>query len=135
MKGGVSLASQGSVLARVYTSDAFIPLRNVPVVFTQDLPDGKKTVLAIRYTNSSGLTAPLLVEAPDISNSLTPDSSLKPYATVDIQVEYPGYNGVLAQDVQVFPGQETIQGLQLRPLPIFSIEDGGITIPGSSQNL
>ena len=135
MKGGVSLASQGSVLARVYTSDAFIPLRNVPVVFTQDLPDGKKTVLAIRYTNSSGLTAPIQIDTPDAADSLTPDSSLKPYATVDIQVEYPGYNGVLAQDVQVFPGQETIQGLQLRPLPFFSVEDGGITIPGSSQNL
>ncbi len=135
MKGGVFLASQGSVLARVYTSDAFLPLRDVPVVFTQSLPDGKKTVLAIRYTNSSGLTAPLFVETPDAADSLTPDASLQPYAKVDIQVEYPGYGGILAEGVQVFPGQETIQGLQLRPLPAVSIENGGVTIPGSSQNL
>ena len=135
MKGGVFLASQGSVLARVYTSDAFLPLANVPVLFTKALPDGKKTVLAIRYTDSSGLTAPVFAETPDLANSLTPNTALQPYATIDIQVEYPGYNGVLAQGVQIFSGQETIQGLQLRPLPAFSIADGGITIPGSSQNL
>lgn len=135
MKGGMPLASQGSVIARVYTSDAFLPLRNVPVVFTQTLPDGGKTVLAIRYTNSSGLTEPLYVQTPDASESLTPGAALKPYATIDIQVEYPGYGGILAEGVQVFPGSETIQGLQLRPLPVTSIENGGTKIPGSSQNL
>ena len=129
------MASQGSVIARVYTSDAYLPLRNVPVVFSQTLPDGTKTVLAIRYTDTSGLTAPLAVETPDTSDSLTPGSVLRPYATVDIQVEYPGYGGILAEGVQVFPGVETIQGLQLRPLPVTSVQNGGTIYPGSSQNL
>ena len=129
------MASQGSVIARVYTSDAYLPLRNVPVVFTQTLPDSKKNVLAIRYTNSSGLTEPLFIETPDTSESLSPGSALKPYATVDIQVEYPGFGGITAEGVQVFPGSETIQGLQLRPLPVTSTENGSTKIPGSSQNL
>lgn len=129
------MASQGSVIARVYTSDAYLPLRNVPVVFSQTLPDGTKTVLAIRYTDLSGLTQPLLVQTPDTSDSLKPGAVLRPYATVDIQVEYPGYGGILAEGVQVFPGVETIQGLQLRPLPITSVQDGGTIYPGSSQNL
>ena len=128
------MASQGSVIARVYTSDAFLPLRNVPVVFTQTGTDNKK-LLAIRYTNSSGLTEPLFIETPEAVESLTPGAALKPYATVDIQVEYPGYGGILAEGVQVFPGSETIQGLQLRPLPVTSAEYGSTKIPGSSQNL
>lgn len=129
------MASQGSVIARVYTSDAYLPLSGVPVVFTQTLPNGSKTVLAIRYTNSSGLTEPLFIETPDAAQSLTPGAVLRPYATVDIQVEYPGYGGILAENVQVFPGSETIQGLQLRPLPVTSMEGSGTKIPGSSQNL
>ncbi len=129
------MASQGSVIARVYTSDAFLPLRGVPVTFTQSRSDGGKTLLAIRYTNSSGLTEPLYIETPDASESLSPGAALRPYATVDIQVEYPGYGGILAEGVQVFPNSETIQGLQLRPLPVTSIENGSTKIPGSSQNL
>lgn len=129
------MPSQGTVLAHVYTSNAFLPLRDVPVVFTRTLPNGETTVLSIRYTNSSGLTEPFPVETPDPSASLTPNSDSQPYTTINIQVEYPGYNGVLAQGVQIFPDLETVQDLQLRPLPISSIENGGITIPGSSQNL
>ena len=129
------MASQGSVIARVYTSDAYLPLRDVPVVFTQVQPNGDRSVLAIRYTDTSGLTAPLYIQTPDSSDSLTPGAALQPYASVDIQVEYPGYGGILAEGVQIFPGVETIQGLQLRPLPVTSIEGGGTKYPGSSQNL
>ena len=129
------MASQGSVIARVYTSDAYIPLQDVPVTFTQTLPDGGLRLLAIRRTNSSGLTAPLFVETPDVSESQRPGAALKPYASLNIQVEYPGYGGILVEGVQVFPGVETIQGLQLRPLPVTSIETGKTTFPGASQNL
>ncbi len=59
---GFFLASQGTVIARVYTSDAFLPLANVPVTFTQLQPDGSRKLLAVRLTNSSGMTAPLPVE-------------------------------------------------------------------------
>ena len=104
------MSSQGSLIVRVYTSDAFLPLRDVPVVISQD---GK--LLAIRRTDSSGLTEPLPVDTPDEIESLSP-GYLKPYATVDIQVEYPGYGGILAEGVQIFPGVETIQGLQLIPV-------------------
>ena len=129
------MSSQGSVIARVYTSDAYIPLAGATVTFTQALEDGTKRLLAIRQTDSSGLTAPLFLETPDPSQSLTPGASIRPYATVDIQVEVPGYGGILAEGVQVFPSVETIQGLQLRPLPVTDYENGQTTVPGSKQNL
>ncbi len=130
------MASQGTVIARVYTSDAFLPLADVPVTFTQVQPDGTRRLLAVRFTNSSGLTAPLAVATPDVSDSLTPGSVLKPYATIDISVDYPGYGSILAEGVQVFPGVETIQGLKLLPLPTLPSEaDPAVRFPGSTQNL
>lgn len=130
------MASQGTVIARVYTSDALLPLPGVPVTFTQVQPDGSRELLAIRLTNSSGMTAPLPVNTPDASESLSPGLMLKPYATVDISVALPGYDGILAEGVQVFPGVETIQALQLLPLPSLPGERGSsVSFPGSSQNL
>ena len=130
------MASQGTVIARVYTSDALLPLANVPVTFTQIQPDGSRKLLAVRLTNSSGMTAPLPVETPDASESLSPGLMAKPYAIVDISVEYPGYGGILAEGVQIFPGVETIQALQLVPLPSLPGEqDQSVLFPGSSQNL
>ena len=128
------MASQGSVIARVYTSDAYLPLQGVPVAFTQTTADGERKLLAVRMTDSSGLTAPLFIDTPDASESLTPGSTLRPYATVDIRTAFPGYNSVSAEGVQIFPGVETIQGLQLRPVSNAE-QDESITFPGSSQNL
>lgn len=129
------MSAQGSVIARVYTSDAYIPLAQVPVTFTQVLPEGGRRLLAIRRTDSSGLTKPLFVDTPELAESQHPGSTIRPYATLDIQVEYPGYGGILVEGVQVFPSVETIQGLQLRPLPSASTEGDQVTYPGSSQNL
>jgi len=125
------LASQGTVIARVYTSDAYLPLRGVPVTFTQTLPDGSRQLLAIRTTDSSGLTEPLSVQTPDAADSLSPGSVLRPYATVDISAAAPGYGSLLAEGVQIFPGVETIQGLQLFPRSQLSRTAGETVISGS----
>ena len=125
---------QGSVIARVYTSDAYLPLSNVPVIFSQVDESGANSLLAIHITNSSGLTEPLYVETPNETDSLTPGSTIRPYATINIQAAKPGYTNVYAEGVQIFPGVETIQGIQLRPV---SNQEQGVldTIQESTQNL
>lgn len=127
------MASQGSIITRVYTSDAFLPLRDVPVVYTQTQTDGSKKLLTIQMTNSSGLTTPYYIETPEASNSLSPGSPLRPYSQIDIHVSSPGYNSILAEGVQIFPGVETIQGFQLRP--ILPSDVSSVTLPESTQNL
>ena len=133
-KGGFDLTSSGSIITRVYTSDAYIPLRDVPVIYTQTSADGKRKLLAIRMTDSSGLTEPYFVETPDTASSLTPQNTLRPYSIINISVSPPGYSAVTAENVQIFPGVETIQGFQLRPLP--ATERDPITIyPEPPQDL
>ena len=128
------MASQGSVIARVYTSDAYLPLKNVPVAFTQSDQAGNQVVIALRMTDSSGLTSPLYLPTPELSKSLTPNSTLKPYTTVDIRVSYPGYSRINALGVQIFPGVETIQGLQLHPV-LPQEQNEIVIVPDSTQNL
>ncbi len=130
------MSSQGFVIARVYTSDAYLPLRNAPVTFTQVLPDQSEKLLAVRLTDQSGLTSPILIDTPDLSQSLTPGASLPPYAIIRIRVEYPGYSSLLVEGVQVFPGVETVQSLQLRPLSMAQFQSDTPTIyHPSHQNL
>ena len=128
------MSSQGTILARVYTSGAQLPLSGVPVRFAQVLPDGRRQLLAQLFTNASGLTPSLSIETPDRAESLQPGGALQPYALVDIRAETPGYKPVEASAVQVFPGVETVQLLQLIPLPF---GDSGTVIyqPEPPQNL
>lgn len=128
------MSAQGTILARVYTSGAQLPLGDVPVRFSQVFSDGRRQQLAVLYTNASGLTPALSINTPDRADSLRPGAALQPYALVDIRAEAPGYKPVEASAIQVFPGVETIQLLQLIPLPD---GDSGTVIyqPEPPQNL
>lgn len=128
------MASQGSVVARVYTSDAYLPLYNVPVVFHMNSQDGQSELLAVRTTNSSGLTTPVYVTTPDPDQSLSPGPTIRPYTAINISVAVPGYNTVTAEGVQIFPGIQTIQALQLYPLSPSSANNMTV-IPEPPQNL
>lgn len=91
--------------------------------------------MAFRNTDSSGLTTPVYVETPDTDQSLSPGLSLKPYATISVQASYPGFQSVQADGVQIFPGVETIQGLQLQPITPAQSDDPTVTLPQGAQNL
>lgn len=107
---------KGSIVTRVYTSDAYLPLRDVPVIYTKTDENGTQELLSIQITDSSGLTAPFYIETPDLSQSLSPNETVRPYELINIFVSYPGYNAITAEGVQIFPDTQTIQGFQLYPV-------------------
>ena len=129
------MSSQGSVIARVYTSNAYIPLQNAPVTFLQAREDSRDQLLAFRYTNSSGLTDPIYVTTPDAAQSQSPGLSATPFTVVDILVSYPGFQSVRAEGVQIFPNIETIQDIQLQPESGINTEEPQIIRPQPQQNL
>lgn len=112
------MSVQGTIVVRVYTSNAYIPLPQVPVVFSQTQGGTAVSLLAIRYTNSSGITEPLYVSAPSLEISLRPDAEEAPFQLVQVSVYHPGYGRMTAASVQVFSGIETIQEFQLQPIPL-----------------
>lgn len=110
------MAATGTILTRVFTSRAQIPVIGATVAFTQRGTEGRHALLALRVTDANGRTAPVRVGTPDPSASESP-GTVEPFAVCDIWVEAPGYELLVMENVQIFPNTQTLQELELIPLP------------------
>lgn len=109
--------SQGTVVVRLSTSSALIPLQGATVTITKLRPNGTQELLAVRVTNFDGLTDPVTVETPPMAESQSYQNTSVPYAVVDIRIERVGFDRILVKNAQVFPNTETRQELSLIPTP------------------
>ena len=109
------MAEYGYVKTHVYTSAANIPLSGVTVVLSRRLQNGRQEMLAVRRTDNSGNTEAIQVATPNTMESQTPGNRI-PYTYIDITADFPLFEQVLVQDVQVFPGVITLQDIQMLPL-------------------
>ena len=110
------MAATGTILTRVFTSRAQIPVAGATVAFTQRGTEGRHTLLALLVTDANGRTTPVQVETPDASASESP-GTVTPFAVCDIWAETPGYELLVVENVQIFAGTQTLQELELIPLP------------------
>ena len=129
------MTSYGTILVQVFTSRAQIPIQGATVAFTQKAADGRHRLLAARVTDQSGRTTPLEISTPDSSVGLSPGHGT-PFALLDLWVQAPGYELFQAEDVQIFPGTQTVQEVSLLPLPEFAPPDTvGESVHITPQNL
>ena len=56
----------GTVTAQIVTSAAQIPIPGATLTITQELPDGRQELLAVRMTNYDGFTEPFDVPTPPL---------------------------------------------------------------------
>lgn len=108
------MASIGYLIARVFTSSAQLPIENAAVAVTRSTSEGTRQI-ATRLTDESGRTPRIGIPTPEVAGSLEPGTSA-PYAQVDMTVEFPGYERVRIEGVQIFPGVITDQDVELLPL-------------------
>ena len=108
------MASSGTIIVNIYTSDARIPVEGASVLFQSLSP--ASPLLGFRLTDSSGRTAPLTVLTTDLSQSQAPDPSGLPFTQLRIIAEHPEFERTILEGVQVFPGITTLQSIQLLPL-------------------
>ncbi len=113
----------GSLIFRVYTSDADLPVEGATVLIRQQQSPGR--LLGIRVTGSSGETDPLVVETPGVSLSQSPENTIQPWTGLSVIVEHPDYERVTLQGLQMFPGIETVQTIRLLPLRRFDPSGSG----------
>jgi hypothetical protein len=107
----------GRVRVRVYTAQAELPLEDATVIVTQDSGTGKYELLSVQVTDSSGLTRPVEVATPGMAASTSPEQGgVEGFVQCGIWAEHPGYEMLRVDGVQVFPGVETIQDMELLPL-------------------
>lgn len=110
------MSQTGSLLIRVFTSRAQLPISDATVVVSSTGADGRQHLLSVQLTDESGLTLPIQLDAPDRDLSQTPGSPF-PFASYSVVVEHPGYYLALYDQLQVFSGVETVQNVILTPLP------------------
>ena len=106
------MPATGFIQLRAYTSTAQFPLKDVAITVTAS--DG--TAIAMRLTNRNGLITPIEIPVPDREESLQPDPSERPFATVNLYARKQGYEQVESENLQVFADTTTNQDLEMIPL-------------------
>lgn len=109
------MPSTGTLVVRVYTSRTQLPISNVTVTILQKSQENKLHLLAVRITDKNGKTEPVIIETPDRNDSLFPGES-NAYALCDIWAEHPDYQISEVQNVEIFPGIESLQEISMIPL-------------------
>lgn len=110
------MSAQGQIQVNAYASNARIPLQDVAVTVT----DMGGSAVAMRLTNRSGqLDAPISIDVPDKSESLTPNPGVIPFTTVNLYARKENYEEIFIRNLQVFADTVTAQDLELIPLSEF----------------
>ena len=109
----------GKLTVRVYTSQAQIPIAGATVVVTAPGTGGKRKLLSVQATDRSGEIRPIQISTPVAAESTSPHlpGGEAPFAVCNVWAEHPGYTMLEAEGVQIFPGVETVQNMELIPLP------------------
>ena len=114
------MATSGTLLTRTFTGRGELPLAGVTVSVVRRDPVGQMELLSVLVSDAGGGTVPIVIETPHLDLSQSPGNPV-PYAVVDIWADRQGFELLVIEDVQIFPGVTSIQELPLIPRP----EDGG----------
>lgn len=106
----------GSLVVRAFTSQAQLPVSGATVIISSSEKDGRRKVFSIQTTDESGGTKPFELEAPDEALGMSPGQAA-PFSNYSLVVEHPEYFLATFEQLQVFPGIETVQNVPLVPLP------------------
>ena len=111
------MRQSGTLGVRVFASRAQLPVEGATVVITQKMRNGKCRVLSLQETDRNGAIKPVAVRTPDTEQSTGPNAGQgQPFARCDIWVEHEGYEVMLIEHAQIFPGQMSLQQVELNPL-------------------
>lgn len=108
------MADIGSLVVEVTTSNAMLPIAGAGVYMTSE---DDSRLWAYRTTDNSGKTPIIEVQTPNSEESEFPDNTQQPFTSVNVYVSDPGYFNVVIRGVQIFGGMESIQQIQLVPIP------------------
>ena len=106
----------GRLVIRVSAASGAVPISGATVIIRSSENTPPVTVLATVITDESGLTEPILVLTPPVSESLSPGGR-QPFAEISTEVSAEGYFTSSNLNIPIYPGITSIQPVTLIPLP------------------
>ena len=107
----------GTIIARVYTSEATIPIIGASVTVYSVNENNQREIVGVRTTDANGLTDAITVNTPNKAESENPNNNqTAPFAICNIKVDHPRFESVLIKNVQIFSGVQTLQNVVMIPL-------------------
>lgn len=112
------MANTGRLSVRVYATQAEVPIEGATVVVTCRNGTGKNDLISVQATDSSGMIRPVEVSTPGAYESTGPveTGQERSFTMCTVWAEHPGYATLQVSGVQLFPGVETVQEMELIPL-------------------
>ena len=104
--------AHGSILARVFTSNAMLPVIGAAVAFVRRRSDG-----TTELPHYDGMTVPVDVDTPELDGTPLASSGKQPYTPVSLVVDSPGFDRLIVNGAQIFTGTQTVQDMMLLPTP------------------
>lgn len=108
---------EGTISVQATTARGSSPVSEATIIIYK-VRNGERSIVSFNLTDRSGKTPDVSVPAPKKSNSQSPSSTL-PFANYNITVRHPMYYTAEIDNVQVFGDEQTIQTVDLIPLPEF----------------
>ena len=127
----------GTLIIWAQSASEAIPIEGATVVVRLARENGESDLFRVLATDESGLTAPIRIETPAPSESLSPGGK-KPYSEISTEVTATGFYSVINTGIPIYPGITSIQPVRMIPIP--TREDGtpfpqGPVIINEGQNL
>ncbi len=106
----------GRLVVRVSAGSGAVPISGATVIIRSSGNDFPIQTLVTLVTDESGLTDPVLILTPPLSESLTPGGK-HPFAEISTEVSANGYYTSSNLNIPIYPGITSIQPVTLIPLP------------------
>ena len=115
----------GSLRVNTYTAGGALPVKDAVIRIVGNTEENSYVEYSI-LTDIDGVTEIISLPAPSREYSQSPGSPEQSYALYDIEITAPGYYAKKIYDVAVFEGTETLQPVNMIPMPV---RDSGVTYP------
>ena len=120
----------GSMVITALTAGGALPVEGTVVKIT-GVDEENRTVEYSLITDKDGITEKISLPAPSRNLSLSPGAAEQPYAQYNVEISAPGFYTKRLFGVAVFEGTETLQQVNMIPLPD---KETGVSYPRNNLN-
>ena len=106
----------GTLYVQVSAASGAVPISGATVIVRATDEENIIQTLGVSLTDESGLTVPIAIQTPSVSESLSPGGK-KPYSEITTEVSKEGYFTSVNLNIPIYPGITSIQPVGLIPLP------------------